>query len=367
MSQRKAFHIAHLINEQFALLESQRLNNVWNQTSSIVERCVRFINLRHKLHKAMDHHYDIAAQRVRLQMQHCLNDLQSQCAHVSSRVYTPAVHVAMCSDIVRDLEQLTTEFNQWTYDTEDDALSVVTHAIELEGVYLGSFKIVLRLRDISSISERVPYEVIATDPHPATSSDAVTHPHISDKYLCAGDATTAITNAIQSGRICDFFILVRSVLTTYNPDSPYVSLENWRGESCPDCGEMMHEDNRYWCEMCDNTFCDECTGGCRCCDLTACFSCLSPCPSCDEYTCKNCLRDCIQCGTRCCCSCLDDDLCPSCYEEQENENEEEQETNSQANQETTLCGRITQPPQASTSLHPLSMGETPLLLPSRSG
>ena len=63
--------------------------------------------------------------------------------------------------------------------------------------------------------------MIALDPHPAALNDAVTHPHVSDERLCTGDAGAAIQAALAAGRVFDFFTLVRSVLVTYNPESPY--------------------------------------------------------------------------------------------------------------------------------------------------
>ncbi len=41
-----------------------------------------------------------------------------------------------------------------------------------------------------------------------------------------------IRTALEQGRLCDFFSLVRSILNTYSPDSPYVSLYDWCGVAC---------------------------------------------------------------------------------------------------------------------------------------
>ena len=61
------------------------------------------------------------------------------------------------------------------------------------------------------------YRVVALDPHPAGSDESVTHPHVRDEQLCAGDAAAAIRSALAGGRICDFFLLVRSVLDRIQP------------------------------------------------------------------------------------------------------------------------------------------------------
>ncbi len=41
--------------------------------------------------------------------------------------------------------------------------------------------------------------------------------------------------ALTEGRLLDFFMIVRQVLQTYSPDSPYVSLDDWYGRQCSDC------------------------------------------------------------------------------------------------------------------------------------
>ena len=71
--------------------------------------------------------------------------------------------------------------------------------------------------------------------------------------------------ALAGGRICDFFLLVRSVLTCYNPDSAYVSLDNWHGVSCYECGYTTCPDDLSYCTTCDRDFCSDCASYCRRC------------------------------------------------------------------------------------------------------
>ena len=73
----------------------------------------------------------------------------------------------------------------------------------------------------------------------------------------------ALQAALEVGRLCDFFLMVRQVLRTYNPDSPYVSLDNWEGKQCSDCGDFINEDCRCYCELCDRTYCEQCMSVCR--------------------------------------------------------------------------------------------------------
>ncbi len=100
-------------------------------------------------------------------------------------------------------------------------------------VYLGEFEIQLQLAGQGESHDHEElYRIVAVDPHPATSDESVTHPHVRDECLCAGEAGAAICSALTSGRICDFFLLVRSVLKEYNPKSPFVPLDKWNGICC---------------------------------------------------------------------------------------------------------------------------------------
>jgi hypothetical protein len=118
------------------------------------------------------------------------------------------------------------------------------------------------------------------------------------------------------------------VLTTYNPGSPYVSLDNWQGHPCFECGDTVDEDERYWCSGCDHDLCESCISSCHGCDDSRCRNCLSDCPECEEPTCRECLKHCQTCGASCCRSCLEDGLCPSCQQSQEGEPEHEPDTSS---------------------------------------
>ena len=136
------------------------------------------------------------------------------------------------------------EFERFDYDAKQQTLSITTEPIRLENVYLGEFSIQLHIDRLSQVPRRRNvYRIVAEDPHPATSNDSVTHPHVRDEELCAGDATAAINAALETGRICDFFLLVRSVLMTYNGHSPYVPLAEWNGRACNDCGYVTDSDD----------------------------------------------------------------------------------------------------------------------------
>lgn len=224
-------------------------------------------------------------------------------------------------DILSDLQQLETEFDHVEIDYRQRTIAVRTEPINLEGRYLGPFEIVLKLADLAHARRGAIYKVVAIDPHPANTNDAVTHPHVRNEELCEGEATNPLRHALESGRILDFFILVRSVLQTYNSGSPYVSLDDWEGIACHDCGYVASDDDRSYCEGCSHDFCNDCMSYCRSCDTSRCQSCLETCPACDSSTCGRCLLECEECGESVCKSCLENNVCPDCREKAEEPDE----------------------------------------------
>ena len=144
------------------------------------------------------------------------------------------------------------------------------------------------------------YSIVALDPHPAACNEAVTHPHVSDEGLCAGDGGAAIQMALANGRICDFFLLVQAVLTTYNSGSPYISLDNWYGTPCYDCGYSMDTEDAHWCEACEHDYCSECISCCEKCEGWFCRGCLTECEICGDLYCRGCMTTCPDCGRELC-------------------------------------------------------------------
>ena len=139
-----------------------------------------------------------------------------------------------CHDIADELVALFDEFSSAEVNLRDRCLSVTADAVELEDVYLGRFRIHLFWEHISDA--KTVYTIEALDPVPAASSDAYAHPHIDDEILCEGDGKAAIAKALADGRLCDFFVLIRQVLNTYNSGSTYVQMDDWFDSTCRDCG-----------------------------------------------------------------------------------------------------------------------------------
>ena len=266
------------------------------------------------------------------------------------RTSVPAIR-----EIYEGLLEADEEFDGLEYRQRHKLLVVRTKAVELEGVYLGPFEIRLNILGLSDMQHNSMYWIVALDPQPAASSQGVTHPHVSDEQLCPGDASAAIHAALASGRICDFFVLVRSVLITYNPDSPYISLDNWFGVSCYDCGRVVDSEDTRWCRVCEQDFCEDCASYCHRCDETTCLgclqdcsacgdsicmSCIQSCPVCKEPVCHSCLANCPDCERQLCRLCLEEEQCPCIQQNEENEDEEpEGRTETPAEQERAAASR----------------------------
>src|SRR3978361_2087039 len=94
------------------------------------------------------------------------------------------------------------------------------------------------------------FTITALNPNPTGSSDEVTHPHVKDEQLCAGEATVPIAQGLVPGRVTDALCLVSAVLHTSNAHSAYVSLDDWSGPSCIDCGNRVTRGEAYCCDAC---------------------------------------------------------------------------------------------------------------------
>ena len=222
-------------------------------------------------------------------------------------------------DIYEELLQLQQEFVKVTLEPKQFLLAAVTDAIELEGIYLGEFRLELHIDRLNQRADVSAFDIVALDPHPPERSNDVTHPHVRDNQLCAGDATRPIAQALKDGRFCDAFLAVNSVLHQYNASSPYVSLENWQGLACADCGCPTGDDERYYCEDCGQDYCGECYSTCDICQASFCHGCLEE----DKETGKNCCRSCRQhckrCGRMVDADSFDEaaELCPGCLKEKQ--------------------------------------------------
>jgi hypothetical protein len=227
--------------------------------------------------------------------------------------------------IIAELRQLGDEFDDVEIDLKQGLIGVTTAPIVLEDINLGPFSIELHVSRLADRLDSECFQCIAVEPNPAASNDSTVHPHVQDGHLCAGEAVVPITNALKEGRIADAFILVRSVLLNYNPDSPYVSLENWSGRECGDCGRVANSDSMCFCDGCEKDVCEDCYSSCDMCDQGCCHNCLEADNVSGNRCCSACRHTCAECDRT-----VDEDsfdhetdLCPGCLAKQQTNQEQE--------------------------------------------
>ncbi len=138
------------------------------------------------------------------------------------------------------------------------------------------------------------------------------HPHVRGETLCEGEGMRSIASALRSGRLLDFFEIVRRILQTYNAGSAYVQLARWHGRECRDCGDVVTEDESTSCERCGRDLCLACSVTCGACRGDCCGDCRGECAACDEPLCDRCAVWCDDCDGRFCPDCLVDGACASC-------------------------------------------------------
>jgi hypothetical protein len=304
--------------------------------------------IHQRLEQAVTRSWTHAAAQVRWEIEHSLTYLIRQLEdsrrslagqHVPDRLSTPR-------EIHRELLALQAEFNGVKLDLKGRTLSVATDAIVLEQVYLGRFEINLHW---DRLDDEDPYEVIGLDPHSTSADSSTTHPHVRDERLCEGDGRLPIRHALAQGRLCDFFVLVRQILETYNPSSAFVSLEHWNGTPCQDCGRVTDEDDSTSCEHCSDNLCLDCSTSCQDCGSGVCADCRSTCSGCDQGFCTACLECCTSCRGDFCANCGSNGRCTTC-KEKEKKLHEQIERPSSRQAAATECG-------ANAPLESIRLGE----------
>jgi hypothetical protein len=338
LSGRRLWQVAGAIRDQLHAIRMNRFRDAQSQVQSLSSDMTELESVRRRLNLCVARGWTAAAGSLMEQATRLFRTLNYGSLEAEKAVGKPEVTVPNIRDVLEELQQAEEEFEGLRYYPEDQILSIVTDAIELEGVFLGDFEVQLHIPALGDPSFRSIYRIVALDPHPSVRNEVVTHPHVNEERLCAGDAGAAIDAALAGGRVCDFFMLVRSVLTNYNRDSAYVTLEDWDGATCHDCGSVMGADETYYCTSCDYEFCSECSSCCDHCDETTCMGCLETCRVCEDHVCSGCMTTCSECGERLCRRCREEARCPCLDEDPENENEEESHDNDSVRTESAAEG-----------------------------
>ncbi len=345
MNEKRLMQVADRIRDVMLQLRKSRYLECMRQLSLFVSRFSDLTCQSRRMVVAVTRGWFAATEECCTAINRQLGEIPFSISKLQSLLDRRHKPVPEFSCIVEELRALQAEFDDVEFNPEEDALCAVTEPITLEDVYLGPFRIALCLNKLGELYTRTPYYVVAVEPHPAAKDEAITHPHVSNETLCEGDGAAAIRAALEEGRLCDFFVMVRGILTTYNPDSPYVPLSDWEGVACYDCGYMMDDEESYYCTHCDNAVCDNCSRVCCECGEIVCGECAGHCEICERSLCPNCAKSkCSKCESVCCESCITDGLCPDCQKEQEDEEQEIEEIDESPStaesQATALGGRL---------------------------
>ncbi|MBN2128598.1 MAG: hypothetical protein JW741_03845 [Sedimentisphaerales bacterium] len=344
---RWALRAAACIRQSLANVHSSRPSLAFPETAW--SQCAR---LARQIDKAAGRGWTLAARRLRGELAYsigtCRRHLEQVACELDGNDIPPRLPTPR--EVFRDLIALEDEFDEVRWDRKG-ILSAVTEPVILDSIDLGRFEIALDA-GCGPHREWGTYEVIALDANSAASDSDVTHPHVQAGQLCEGEGRAAIRSALKEGRVLDFFVLVRQILQTYNPASAYVRLERWNGVRCPDCGELVGEEDCVPCGRCEGEICGECVLTCAGCDQPFCSECIESCSGCEERYCPACLDACAGCGQPFCQECLTDEKCSSCLEASREENPEPQSQ--------PACGSSRETQNTRATLQPLRVGEAPV-------
>jgi hypothetical protein len=323
--------LSNLLLDSLKRLNRSRLIQIQILLQDFKDKCHEATKDSELFDKTIKKGWLIGAEAIRYRIERNLNDFSHHVQRFKELINSDETVTPNFIDVYAELKQLEQEYGELQFDLDARAISVTTGDIVLEDISFGPFEIKLFINRIEKLYTDVPYRVLAIEPNPAGGNDSVTHPHVSDDILCEGDGHVAVRNAIEQGRICDFFTLITNILKTYNSSSPYVSLDEWGGRSCYDCGCTISEDEVYYCETCDREYCSNCSTYCRACDTTVCLGCSSECRGCNEPICKKCMHVCRECEEAFCENCINENgLCENCQAERDkNEDECSEKTDAQ--------------------------------------
>ncbi|MBY0528009.1 MAG: hypothetical protein K2R98_31720 [Gemmataceae bacterium] len=304
------------------LCAARRLQAAWQapaiQAAREAERALDYLHGCHQglnragrvATKPVEHQLSGVVPALRRDVLARVRALERAAHHARHCLEQPPVAAPDATALLAELRQLQDEFGNLEVNLRTQTITVTTEAITLEDVSLGPFAVHFSWCHLDLTEPIQSFEVLALEPHPASTNDQVTHPHVRNGKLCPGDATAPLRKAVEQGRLADAFCLIRSVLSHYNSASPHVALSAWESEECHDCGRGMRLEEQCYCSECDYEFCTDCTGVCATCDADRCHGCLTLCSLCGLRLCGRCCRTSAFSGRECCAKCLR--TCGSC-------------------------------------------------------
>jgi hypothetical protein len=209
---------------------------------------------------------------------------------------TPPIAGEMARRLLADLAAIDRELDEQGLEpaqvSEEGRLTWTIHLMEYEGYDLGLFEVRLS-PEAGIVAKGGDYRY-----------DGYSHPHLSrDGHLCTGRFGALRQWLYQDGALELVYTTASRILRTYNPESPYVKLEELVGgeelDECTRCGARLHEDEStvIGCEY----YCSECIRWCDGCEEYVPLDCEGEYFR-DQWYCASCaeeiLDDCERCGAR---------------------------------------------------------------------
>jgi hypothetical protein len=286
--------------QKLLLRAAQRLHDAWRTALNVaarehthhvdrVARCLEaFEDMRRRIGQADRRGWALALARLRHDLTSIANVLHRASAALATIASQPRV-VPSLRFLKEELQQIDADFGGLTIDWMGKAICATTEPVTLKGVTLGPFAIRFHWERLPQAIDPYCFDAVALEPRSPAVNDAVTHPHVKNNKVCAGEAAGPIKAALEQGRLADAFHLLRGVLFTYNPRSPHVAIQAWQGITCSDCECMVSSDDIYACEGCSEEHCSDCVIRCSGCDGAFCADCLQNCSRCEARCCRYCL------------------------------------------------------------------------------
>ena len=187
MNDRQRVRVALAIQQQLAMLRLRNYGRMQDGIEKVLTGLEELQSIRQKLATCGRQSWHAAARSLRDQAIRIVSHLPCTANETKWTLESTAVEVPSLRDLLAELTQLEAEFGEPGFNRDTCELSVITDRIELEGIDLGDFEIRLHVGNLGAGQFNSLLSVIALDPHPAASSRRVTHPHVNDEQLCAGE------------------------------------------------------------------------------------------------------------------------------------------------------------------------------------
>ncbi|MDZ4688082.1 MAG: hypothetical protein SH850_23660 [Planctomycetaceae bacterium] len=246
------------------------------------------VRLAHQHQLALDNHWFQAAESLRQDLEIRVRWFETDLFALRRSLSAKAPEPPALRTLYEELCALDDEFEDVEIDLKTTTLRVQTSDIVLEDLNLGPFDLIW---DWGRPSSQTALTVDALEPHRPESRSDITHPHVLGSILCEGEASRPLEQALAEGRLCDYFLIVRQTLQTYNPQSAYVAIADWTGFRCRGCDDSVSADDLCSCQSCGDEACTDCSLSCAQCGRTSCRCCLQNCSDCLDDFCPRCWPD----------------------------------------------------------------------------